>query len=88
VFRFRREGDEIEKFGGGTQSLKKFFNEKKIPPKEREHLPLIAEKESGEIYAVCGVEISEKVKITQETKRVLYIYLQKKGDNKDGGNSF
>lgn len=77
VFRFRREGDEIEKFGGNTQSLKKFFNEKKIPKEERAYLPIIAEEESGEVYAVCGVEISEKVKLTQETKSVLYIKLFK-----------
>lgn len=78
VFRFRKEGDKIERFGGGGKSLKKFFNEKKIPVKEREYLPLIAEKESGEVYAVCGVEISEKVKVSGETKRVLYIVTEKK----------
>ncbi|MBQ8229254.1 MAG: tRNA lysidine(34) synthetase TilS [Clostridia bacterium] len=78
VFRFRKEGDKIERFGGGGKSLKKFFNEKKIPVKEREYLPLIAEKESGEVYAVCGVEISEKVKVRGETERVLYIVTEKK----------
>lgn len=78
VFRFRKEGDSLDRFGGGRKSLKKFFNEKKLPVKEREYLPLIAEKESGEVYAVCGVEISERVKITDETKRVLYIVTEKK----------
>lgn len=73
VFRFRQDGDVIEKFGGGTQTLKKFFNEKKIPKNERAYLPIIAEEKSGEVYAVCGVEISNKVKITQETKSVFYI---------------
>ncbi len=79
VFRFRKEGDEIKSFGG-SKSLKKFFNEKKIPAKERAFLPLIAEKDGKEVFAVCGVEISERVKITNETQSVLYIYLQKKGD--------
>lgn len=78
VFRFRKEGDKIERFGGGGKSLKKFFNEKKIPVKEREYLPLLAEKENGEVYAVCGVEISEKVKVTGDTKRVLYIVTDRK----------
>lgn len=78
VFRFRREGDEMQKFGGGTQSLKKFFNDKKIPPRERAFLPLIASGESGEVYAVCGVEIAERLKITENTQRVFYIILQKK----------
>lgn len=77
VFRFRKDGDEIEKFGGGTKSLKKFFNERKIPVKERSYLPLIASSETGEVYAVCGVEIADKIKTTEDTKSVLYIVLQK-----------
>lgn len=77
VFRFRKDGDEIEKFGGGTKSLKKFFNERKIPVRERSYLPLIASSETGEVYAVCGVEIADKIKTTEDTKSVLYIVLQK-----------
>ena len=78
VFRFRKEGDWINKFGGGTKSLKKLFNEKKTPVKEREFLPLIAEKDGGEVYAVCGVEIADGVKVTEETRSVLYITIRKK----------
>ena len=78
VFRFRREGDRIERFGGGTKSLKKFFNEKKIPVEDREWLPLIAEKDSGVVYAVCGVEIADEVKITEETARVVYVTVERK----------
>ncbi len=77
VFRFRKDGDEIEKFGGGTKSLKKFFNERKIPVRERSYLPLIASSKTGEVYAVCGVEIADKIKTTEDTKSVLYIVLQK-----------
>lgn len=75
-FRFREDGDRIEKFGGGTKTLKKFFNEKKIPVKERAHLPLIAG-EDGTVYAVCGVEISEKVKVDEDTKNTLYVCMKK-----------
>ena len=77
VFRFRKEGDTIEKFGGGKKSLKKFFNERKIPVAERAYLPLIASKSSGEVYAVCGVEIADTIKTTEHTSSVLYIVLQK-----------
>ena len=77
VFRFRKDGDVIKSFGG-SKSLKKFFNEKKIPVKERAFLPLIAEKDGSEVFVVCGIEISERVKITKETQSVLYITLQKK----------
>lgn len=78
VFRFRKEGDFIQRFGSGKKTLKKFFNEEKTPVSEREYLPVIAEKDGAEVYAVCGVEISERVKITEETKKTLYITIQKK----------
>ena len=76
VFRFRREGDFIVSFGG-RKSLKKFFNEKKIPVEERAFLPLIADERGGEVYVICGVEISQSVKVTTATANVLYITLQK-----------
>ncbi len=77
VFRFRREGDEIQSFGG-KKSLKKFFNEKKVPTKERAFLPLIASATGREVYVVCGVDISQTVKITEDTQCVLYISIRKK----------
>ena len=77
VYRFREEGDFIQRFSGGKKTLKKFFNEEKTPVAEREYLPLIAE-ENGEVYVVCGVEISEKVKVTADTKSPLYISIRKK----------
>ncbi len=76
VFRFRQEGDSMATFGSGRKTLKKLFNEKKIPPTLRGYLPLIAEEE-GEVYAVCGVEISENVKVDEGTKKVRYLYLQR-----------
>ena len=75
VYRFREEGDYIYRFGGGKKSLKKFFNEEKTPVAERAYLPLIAD--GDEVYVVCGVEISDKVKVTAETKSPLYISIQK-----------
>ena len=77
VFRFRQDGDEIESFGGGRKTLKKFLNEKKIPVEEREYLPLLASADTREVYAVCGVEISKKIKIDDE-KNALYMATRKK----------
>ena len=77
VFRFKKEGDTFQSFGG-KKTLKKFFNERKIPPKERRIIPLIADKNSGEVYAVCGVEIAKTVKVEKDTQSVLYIKTQKK----------
>lgn len=78
VFRFRREGDTIEKFGGETKTLKKLFNEKKIPPKERGAIPLIADSKTDKVYCVCGVEIADFLKGTESTKEILYVVLTKK----------
>ena len=75
-FRFRKDGDRITKFGGGTKTLKKFFNEEKIAVEEREYIPLIAKE--GEVLAVCGVEIADSVKVQDDTKTAAYIYLRKK----------
>ncbi len=77
VFRFREEGDEIDSFGG-RKTLKKLLNEKKIPVEERAFLPLLAEEKGIEVYAVCGVEISTKIKVAEKTDSVLYIAIRRK----------
>ena len=78
VFRYRKDGDEITKFGGGTKKLKKFFNEKKIPVEARAYIPLIASGVGKEVYVVCGLEIADKVKVTQNTKEAVFISLWNK----------
>ena len=78
VFRFRKEGDKISVFGGGTKTLKKFFNEKKLLVQEREYLPLIADKNSDAVYVIGGVEIADSVKVSEKTKKIIYIQLQMK----------
>ena len=60
-WRFREDGDVFEKFGGGKKKLKSFLIDKKIPQRKRNFLPVLAD--GSEIYAIAGVEISEKVKV-------------------------
>ncbi len=72
VIRFMRGGDRFAKFGGGTKSLGDYFTDRKIPVRLRKSIPLIAR--GNEILAVCGVEISDKIKITPSTRRIKYIY--------------
>ena len=67
VIRFMNSGDKFTKFGGGTKSLGDFFTDKKIPVRLRKAIPLIAD--GNEILAVCGVEISDKIKITDITRK-------------------
>lgn len=80
IFRFRKDGDKMKAFGGDTKSLKKLLNERKISVRERGYLPLLAEKDEGTVYAVCGVEISEQIKVDEGTKEVLYISIRKRGN--------
>ena len=61
VIRCKRQGDSFTKFGGGTKSLKKYLIDKKIPQRLRKNLVLVAA--DNEAYVICGVEISDKVKV-------------------------
>lgn len=71
VIRFMRDGDVFTKFGGGTKKLGDYFTDKKIPLRLRRFIPLIAV--GNEVLAVCGVEISDKIKITPDTREEYFI---------------
>lgn len=71
VIRFMKEGDKFKKFGGGTKNLGDYFTDKKIPVRVRKQIPLIAD--GNDVLAVGGVEISDKIKITEKTKAVGYV---------------
>ena len=75
VIRTRRTGDSFEKFGGGRKKLKDYLIDRKIPVRLRDGLPLIAK--GSEVYAVCGVEISEQVKTDCDSSRIYTIILHK-----------
>lgn len=65
-----REGDRFHPFGSpGQKKLKKFFIDLKIPRNERKRIPLVVS--GGEIVWVSGFRISERVRITDNTKNVL-----------------
>jgi len=67
-----RPGDRFHPLGvNGTQKLKEFFIDHKIPKFERPRIPLLI---SGEMVAwVVGYRIDERVKVTEETRRVLKV---------------
>ncbi|MBR2340892.1 MAG: tRNA lysidine(34) synthetase TilS [Clostridia bacterium] len=77
VIRSRLEGDVFEKFGGGTKTLKRYMIDKKIP-KENRDVPVIAK--DNVVYAIFGTEISEKVKIDEQTKTTVYLTINFTGD--------
>lgn len=66
-FRTRQEGDTIRLVGRNcTKSLKKLYNEKKIPKEIRDKLPIAAD-ENGVIW-VFKVGVSERVAVDTDTK--------------------
>jgi tRNA(Ile)-lysidine synthase len=67
-----RPGDRFQPLGMmGTQKLKKFFIDHKIPRYERLKIPLLI---SGEMIVwIMGYRISERVKVTEKTEKVLRI---------------
>jgi tRNA(Ile)-lysidine synthase len=66
IWRFRKDGDMFEKFGGGTKSLSDYLIDKKVPVRLRAMTPVLAK--GNEIYIIAGVEISNKIKIDKNTK--------------------
>lgn len=72
MIRGRTAGDKIKLFPSGcTKSLKKLFSEKGIPPEKRDAYPVIAD-DNG-VILIPGMGFDEKVKITDETKKILRI---------------
>lgn len=67
-----RPGDRFHPLGvKGTQKLKDFFIDHKVPKFERPKVPLLI---SGEMIAwIVGHRIDERVKVTERTKKVLKI---------------
>ena len=67
-----RPGDRFYPLGAkGTQKLKNFFINHKIPKFERPKVPLLV---SGEMIAwIVGYRIDERVKITEKTRKVLAV---------------
>lgn len=71
VVRTMRQGDKFKKFGGGTKNLGDFFTDRKIPVRLRSIIPVIAS--GNNILMVCGVEISDEIKVTGKTQAVRYV---------------
>lgn len=72
--RTRREGDYMQiDAKGGTKKLKSIFIDKKIPQKDRNLIPLLAD--GNHIMWILGSRISEAYKLSESTKTILIVYL-------------
>jgi tRNA(Ile)-lysidine synthase len=69
--RTMQQGDKFKKFGGGTKPLGDFFTDRKIPIRVRKNIPLVCV--GSDVLVVCGVEISDGVKIDENTKNIVHI---------------
>lgn len=76
--RTRKRGDYLEiNREGGRKSLQDYLVNEKVPKKDRERIPVLAD--GSHVLWVAGKRISEYYKVTKETKRVLKVQM-------DGGN--
>lgn len=72
VIRSRNDGDEITLAKRGvTKSLKKLYNEMKIPTSRRNSVPVIADGEK--VIWVLGAGYNKKCEITKDTKKIMTI---------------
>ena len=76
-------GDRFTPFGSnGTKKLKEYFIDSKVPREQRSMIPLICM--DDEIVWVIGDKISDKFKVTENTKSILRIKYSG-GFHHDGG---
>ena len=71
----RRPSDEFKGKGKKTKTLKKLFNQSKIPAHLRDNILII--RCAGEIVFIEGFGVSEKFCADQDTKNVLIISVEK-----------
>lgn len=74
--RNRRNGDVFKPLNSsGTKKLKEFFIDNKIPRETRNQIPLISK--DKEIVWIIGYKISDKFKVTENTKTILKLSYDK-----------
>ena len=74
--RTRQAGDTLSVLAeGGTKPLKRYMIDEKILRERRDEIPLIAD--GSHILWVVGYRISEAYKVTERTKRILQIQIDK-----------
>ena len=69
VIRIRQKGDKFTPFNCGSKTLSDYFTDKKIPLLMRDSYPVLAD--GKEILAIFGIEISQKLKINSDTKKII-----------------
>lgn len=79
VLRHRKDGDKIHPLGcKGTQKIKKYLNEKKIPNHQKDKLVCLCQ--NSEVFWCAGIGINEKIKVIDKPTHI--IELRGKNENK------
>ncbi len=73
VFRTRQVGDYILLPGGGRKTVKSYMIDEKIPVKERDRIPVIAQ--GSHVLWIAGHRLSEGAKIGEDTRLALEIQM-------------
>lgn len=81
LLRGRRRGDRFTPYGGGSKKLKEYLIDKKIPLRLRSNLIVLAC--GTEVYAVLGLEISDKIKVDSATVNAVGIKVIEVADEED-----
>jgi tRNA(Ile)-lysidine synthase len=72
TLRSMNPGDRIDPLGmKGTQKLKSLFINEKVPVSMRHKIPILTDAQS--IIWVTGMRLSERVKITDETRKIIKV---------------
>jgi len=70
-WRVKKDGDVFKKFGSGSKKLSDYMSDNKIPIRLRKNIPVLAK--DNIIFFVAGFEISDLVKISNNTKNIIKI---------------
>lgn len=68
---------------GGRKSLKRYMIDEKIPQKERDKIPVLADDE--DVVWLIGYRIGAGYKVTPDTKRILIVKYEKRTKEKNNG---
>lgn len=86
VLRTRRPGDYLEVAPGVHKKLKNYLIDYKIPKESRDQCMLLAD--GSHIIWVIGMRISERYKVTEDTRRILKVQKIEHGGTDDGETSY
>ena len=70
TLRHRKDGDIIQPLGtNGTQKLKKYLNEKKIPNHKKDEIVLLCK--DNEVFWAAGFGINDKIKVKDNPTHII-----------------